>query len=168
MATAPASSPNDKNTKMVLGYFVDGSGPRSSINSMASYSSTITDISGFWYTFDSTGTVYGRTNPSAVSIANSKGIGIYPLVHNIQHGYFNKQLAHNVFSNSEYRRRLVTGITGLAWKDGAKGVVIDIENLYPTDRSLYELFLSELKEEKAVLYMSFSLQFPSRNIDGIK
>lgn len=134
-----------KGDKLVLGYFIDGNGTRSSINSLQANSSKITGIGGFWYTFDESGAVYGRGNSQAFTSAHNAGIAVYPLIHNIQNGYFNKKLANIVLSDKVRRKRLVEGTAALAHKDGAKGVVIDIENLYPSDRGIFEVYLTELK-----------------------
>jgi spore germination protein len=136
---------NAMGDKMVLGYFVDDQGANSSLSSLAANSSSITDIGGFWYTFDSIGNVYGSTNQKAVASANAGRIGIYPLVHNVRKSGFDPALAHTVLSVKTSRAKLIRDLTALAWKDGNKGVIIDIENLYPSDRYVYEIFLSELK-----------------------
>ncbi|WP_026965521.1 LysM peptidoglycan-binding domain-containing protein [Alicyclobacillus pomorum] len=122
----------------------------SSINDAMAHSS-ITDIGNDNYVFNFKGSVTDGT-PGSNNVTNltnygkSKNVNVYATVSNwdAQMGNFNATLASTVLNSSSLRATLEQNLVNIATKDGYTGIDLDIEQVKPSDQTVFTDFVDEL------------------------
>jgi spore germination protein len=60
---------------------------------------------------------------------------------------FDSNLAHNILNNDDVQNKLISNILGIMLRRGYRGINIDFEYVYPTDRESYIRFLTKVSSE---------------------
>lgn len=129
------------NNRMVLGYTTYYySGDTSSYYSMLNNKPLINEIATDTYTSDSSGNITGDLPTNQLSYANSNNIKAMAMVTNA----FNPSIGKVVLESSANRQNLINNILNALVANNYKGVNIDFEGLYASDRSYYTTFIQEL------------------------
>ncbi|WP_134703889.1 glycosyl hydrolase family 18 protein [Ammoniphilus sp. YIM 78166] len=133
--------------KKILGFYtVYYQGDKSSYQSIASFGSYINQVSTVTYRMDTAGKVIGTAPTDAIALAHAGGIQPYAAVTNEANGQFDSQLANAILSNASVRQSAVQNLLALVRENGYKGVNIDFENMLPSDRAHFTLFITELSQ----------------------
>ncbi len=133
--------------KRVLGFYtVYYQGDKNSYQSLASFGSYINQVSTVTYRMDAAGKVIGNAPSDAIALAHSGGIQPYAAVTNEANGQFDSHLANAILSNASVRQSAVQNLLALVRENSYKGVNIDFENMFPSDRANFTLFITELSQ----------------------
>ncbi|WP_255298574.1 glycosyl hydrolase family 18 protein [Brevibacillus dissolubilis] len=133
-------------TKSILGYYVVYyTGDKTSYNSLYNYNSYLNEVSTMTFDVTTTGAIAGTVPADGVSLANSKGVKAYAAVSNHgAGGAFDKDLARKVITDPVVRQTTINNILNLVKNNNYRGVNIDFEDMYASDRPSYTQFISEL------------------------
>jgi spore germination protein len=106
--------------------------------------SQLTYVSHFSYQARADGSLQGIKD--TVALAAEKKYRISPLltVTNFDGTNFSTELAHTIMSNSSIRTKLIDTLGQTCVQKGYRGVTVDFEHMQPSDRPLYNQFISEL------------------------
>ncbi|HBQ65223.1 MAG TPA: glycoside hydrolase family 18 [Clostridiales bacterium] len=116
------------------------SGDVSSLNSMKNNAGSIDAIAAAVHLTDSTGGITGPVPTEQIAFAASAGIRAYALVGN----NFSGSIAKILLESSIYRQRMILNLLSLLRNNGYKGVCMDFEGMYATNRDQYSSFLREI------------------------
>lgn len=97
-------------------------------------------VSPRWYFLTSSGNFTDATDHSLLTWAHKNGREVWPLVGN----RFNRELTHQMLTDSAKRTALVRQLTEYTEKYQLDGLNIDFENIAPADRSYFTAFIAEL------------------------
>ncbi|MBP5426591.1 MAG: hypothetical protein J6Y29_01625 [Clostridiales bacterium] len=105
-------------------------------------------IAVFNYSFDNMENIKIVDEPQQETIEYANNNNIIPLavVHNIYNGNFNQELLHNMLVDTSKRQVLIHNILIMLTQNGYGGVNIDFENIKKSDKELFTLFITELKD----------------------
>lgn len=132
-----------KPTIETLGYYNPSNVENQSfiIDTLGEY---LTYLGIFDFPFVETGDVIGTMPQELLEAAKRKNVLIMPVITNLENGNFSAELGRTVLSNSRIRNNLINNIIFILKKYNLKGVIIDIENLFPKDRDIFTQFIKEL------------------------
>lgn len=106
----------------------------------AANASRISVIAPQVYSMDSTGAIRGGVDPRIVSIAQTHGVKLVPLVMNPG---FSVSALHQVLTDPASRRRGVRSLAALCRDTKVHGIQLDFENIYIRDRDAFTAFARE-------------------------
>jgi len=122
-----------------FGYYLPVSDPDNFlINSLGQY---LTYLGIFDFPVTASGQIIGTIDADTLAAANNMGIGVFPVLTNLQEGEFNSDLGRAIVSNEETLNTLTDNIMVFLGEYNLPGVMIDFENLYPEDRDLFTNFI---------------------------
>jgi spore germination protein YaaH len=170
---------NPKNRqRIVQGYYTGAEGPLpSSAPTFSKQGNSLTTVAPFWYQIDPEGS--GQINLSSevtkkeindlVGTARAKNVKVLALVHNLVYNsnINGREVAHQVLASKKNRSALINSILRVIQENGLAGVEIDIENIYPRDRELFNQFIKELSGVLTNDGYYLSVALPAR-LDGQK
>ncbi|MZP28157.1 chitinase [Heliobacterium undosum] len=146
-ATEPVITPAPPPSKVILGYYpVDYVGDKTAYNSLVNYGSSMNAISTFTYLVDGQGNLTGTVPTDGLTLAKSKGLKTYALIHNYTNGGFNQSIASSLLGSPANRQNVINQLKTILPANGYAGVNIDIEYINPADRANYTQFVKEVKE----------------------
>jgi len=130
-----------KTSKLVLGYATYYySGDNSSYNSLEGNSDLISEIATDTFTTDGYGNIKGVVPENQISYANNKNIKTFAMITNNFDGSITKALLGSYVN----RTNLINNILAALKANNYKGVNIDLEGIYYSDRDYYTTFVREL------------------------
>ncbi len=146
----------------ILGYY----NPRSVqdktliINTLGDY---LTYLGVFEFPFTETGEILGTIDNEILVAAKNKRVAVMPVLTNIVSGNFSSALGRTVLSQEATRNALISNIMGLLQRYELRGIIIDIENLFPEDRELFTNFIRILSDtlhrENKLLILNMPAKF---------
>ena len=101
----------------------------------------LTYFSPFAYKVTENGTLSPMRDESMVPAAISKNVVPMMSITNFTSTAAGSNLAHTVLANPDLREKTITNILQIMDVKGYKGLNIDFENVLPTDREFYNLFI---------------------------
>lgn len=104
----------------------------------------LTYLGYFDFPISSTGEISGDINRSDLDNSLEYQVALFPVLTNLADGEFSPEVAHNALSVPANRTNLINNTVKLLEKYNLKGIIIDFENLYSTDRDVYSQFVKEL------------------------
>ncbi len=108
----------------------------------------LTYLSIFSHRVSSDGTLGTVNDSELISISKASRVAPIMVITNTEEGGgFSSDVAHAVLETSETRENLINNVISTATRKGYSGVDVDFEYIYPSDRELYNSFLTELKAE---------------------
>jgi spore germination protein YaaH len=140
----------------VLGFYTDPEPALpGSLETARAVAGNLTYIAPFWYRigFAADGQVipyaswFDATQARAVTREmQAKGVKVLALIHNMRLGapYDMRAIMRTILTDPARRANLVRNIEALVREGGYDGVNLDIEFVYPADRSLFTTFVAEL------------------------
>jgi len=138
------------------------SGDSSSYNSMVNNKTSINEIATDTYTTDGLGNISGLVPASQVSYANSNGIKPVAMITN----NFSGSIAQTLLENTTNRQALINNTLNAIKANNFKGVNVDIEGIYSTDRSYFTTFMKELYTALHPLGYEVSVCVPAKTVDS--
>jgi len=132
---------------VVVGYFY---GPGAG-ESLWSYGQHLTAVADFAFRLSPYGYVSGEPSPDVLAFCRQTGARGWMVVTNESSVGFDPRLAHQLLSSTQARQRAANSLKGLCLKHGYAGVILDLENVVPEDRSALTAFVGEVAR---VLHMS--------------
>lgn len=127
--------------KLVLGFATYYySGDSSSYNSITANTGTIDEIATDTYTTDSYGNISGLVPTNQITYGNSNNVKTLAMITN----NFDGSIAKTLLESSVNRQALINNILNALKINGYKGVNVDLEGVYYSDRSYLTTFMSEL------------------------
>jgi spore germination protein YaaH len=152
-------------TKVVLGFATDYyTGDVSSYNSLIKNSPSINQVVTATYTTNSTGELSGTAPVNQIAYANKNNINTMAMVSN----NFDGEIAKSILENSINRNNLINNILLSMINNNYKGVNIDIEGIYPSDRNYFSTFLKELYNKLHPQGFIVTISVPAETIDNPK
>ena len=162
--------------RLVQGYCTGAEGPLpASAAVLAAQGNCLTQAAPFWYQLDPRGNgnlilpadLTRQEMRNLLKTAREQNVKVLALVHNL---VYNKDIdgreaAHRVLANAENRRALIANLLAVIQENGFAGIEIDIENIYPRDRELFNQLIKELAEALAPGQYILSVALPAR-LDG--
>ncbi|MBC9783115.1 chitinase [Heliobacterium chlorum] len=144
--TTTTASPTTVTGKTILGYYpVDYSGDKTAYNSVANYGSSFNAISTFTYRVDGQGNLTGTAPADGITLAKSKSMKAYALIHNYINGGFDQTTASTLLGSATARQNVINRLKTILPANGYNGVNVDLENVKGTDRANYSQFIKEMK-----------------------
>jgi spore germination protein len=113
-------------------------------------------LSPRWYFLDSSEKITDSTDTSLLAWARENKKEVWPLVGN----RFDRELTHLYLSNPTKRSVLVNQLTTYAEQYGLAGLNIDFENIDPSDRDNFTLFIAELSQKLHASQKKLSVDVP--------
>jgi spore germination protein YaaH len=154
-----------KLVKRVLGFTTYYySGDKSSYNSIVKNKSYIDEIATATHITDGYGNITGKLPADQISYANSNGITPTLLVGNNFSGDVAKTLLESVPNRNRFRANLIN----ILKNNNYKGVNLDIEGIYSSNRNHYTTFLSEIYSTLKPLGYTISVSVPAKTVDNPK
>lgn len=106
----------------------------------------LTFLSIFSYSANADGTLKGINDDELIGIAKEfRTAPIMVVTNTIEGAGFDSDLAKTILTDNSVRSTLINNIVSTAKAKGYKGVDIDFEYIYPSNRADYNNFLTELK-----------------------
>lgn len=150
-------------SKTVLGYATYYyTGDNSSYNSLSTYSNYIDEIATDTYTTDGLGNITGNLPIKQLDYANSNNIITYAMVAN----YFDGSITKTLLESSENRQRLINNLLKAVKQNNYKGVNIDLEGIYSSNRSQFTTFMSELYSTFHSQGLLVTIAVPAKTYDN--
>jgi spore germination protein YaaH/soluble P-type ATPase len=151
-------------SKVILGYATYYySGDSSSYNSLTAHSDLINQIATDTYNTDGTGNLTGDLPTNQISYANSKNIDAYAMVANSFDGSVTKTLLESSVNRANLEKNILQAIR----TNNFKGVNIDLEGIYSSDRSYFTTFMSELYNTLHPLGYKVTIAVPAKTVDSL-
>ncbi|MBM7865439.1 chitinase [Heliobacterium gestii] len=145
--TTTTTPTTTSSSSVILGYYpVDYVGDKTAYNSLANYGSSMNAIATFTYLVDGQGNLTGTAPTDGLTLAKSKGIKTYAMIHNYSNGGFSQTIASSLLGSAAARQNVITQLKTILPANGYAGVNIDIEYINPADRSNYTQFVKEVKD----------------------
>lgn len=138
------------------------SGDSSSYNSMTANATSLNEIATDTYTTDGLGNISGLVPTTQISYANTNGIKPLAMITN----NFSGSIAQTLLENSSNRQALISNTLNAIKANGYKGVNVDIEGIYSSDRSYFTTFMNELYTTLHPLGYEVSLCVPAKTVDN--
>ncbi len=160
----PITTPEPtKAAKNVLGYTTYYySGDKSSYNSMVNNKDSISEISTATHITDGYGNITGILPTEQISFANSVGISPTLMVGN----NFSGEIAKTLLESTANRNTFITNLLNILKTNNYRGVNIDIEGIYSTNRNNYTTFLSEIYSTLKPQGYTVSVAVPAKTTDN--
>lgn len=150
-------------SKQILGFTTYYySGDTSSYNSMTANKSLINEIATDTYTTDGLGNISGVVPTSQISYANSNGIKTLAMITN----NFDGAIAKTLLENPTNRQRLINNTVTALKANGYKGVNVDLEGVFYSDRSYLTTFMSELYTTLKPQGFTITMSVPAKTYDS--
>ncbi|WP_096200628.1 glycosyl hydrolase family 18 protein [Bacillus sp. FJAT-45350] len=128
---------------LVLGYYTKyWTNDLTSYQSLGNYHSSINSIAVTTYQVNELGSIEVIDAPEARELAKQHNIKTYATIQN----HFQPELTHTILSNAELRQKTIENIYHVVTEKGYDGVNIDFENMYASDRALFNQFIKEASE----------------------
>ncbi|QGG47147.1 glycosyl hydrolase family 18 domain protein [Heliorestis convoluta] len=164
---APTPQPTPSSERKILGYYtVDYPGDKVSYNSLANYGDHFNAMSTFSYRVDGNGNLHGTAPTDGLTLAKSKGIETYALIHNYVYPTgFDIDIASNLLSRPSARQNLINQLKQILPAHGYAGVNVDLEYIRATERPNYTQFIKELKEELGPLGYTVIVSVTGKTFD---
>ncbi|MCT8139338.1 LysM peptidoglycan-binding domain-containing protein [Anaerobacillus sp. CMMVII] len=135
--------PTNESIFLVLGYYTKyWDNDLTAYRSLENYHSHINSVAITTYQINANGSIETIAAPEALKLAHEKGVKTYATIQN----HFQPELTHTLLSSSELRQTAVQNIYTLVKNESFTGVNIDFENMYATDRQLFNQFIKEVSE----------------------
>lgn len=148
--------------KYVLGYTTCYyAGDSSSYDSLTSDSKYIDGVAAQTLQTDGSGNTTADFPSDVVNYANSNGIDTLVMVTNS----FDSDIAKQLLENQSNRERLISNILSCIKLNNYKGVNIDIEGVYSSDRQYFTAFMSELYNTLHPYGYSITAALPAKTGD---
>jgi spore germination protein len=106
----------------------------------------LTYLAMFSYQVQRDGSLFAPTTDNIPQIASSNGVANAMVISNLENYRFEPSLAHDIFTDLAAQNRLFGNAIQIANEVGYKDIHFDFELLYPTDRQLYNNFLSRARD----------------------
>ena len=161
--STPTPIPTIVPTKKILGFTTYYySGDKSSYNSMVNNSSYLDEISTATHITDGYGNITGILPTEQINYANSNNIVPTLLVGN----NFSGAIAKTLLESSTNRNNFKTNLLNILKTNNYKGVNIDIEGIYGSNRNHYTTFLGEIYSALKPLGYVISVSVPAKTTDN--
>lgn len=138
------------------------SGDSSSYNSLIKNSSLLNEIVTFTYKADKDGNLTGEVPQEQLDYAKQKGIKTTVLITN----NFDPAIADSILVSPDNRSKLIENIYNVTVNNGYKGVNMDFEMLYSSDRDLLTTFMNELYSKMHTAGLEVSICVPAKTDDN--
>ncbi|MCW2279344.1 glycosyl hydrolase family 18 protein [Heliophilum fasciatum] len=163
MAAKKVTKTGTASSKIILGYYpVDYIGDKSAYNSLVNYGASFNAISTFTYKVDSLGNITGTPPTDGLTLAKSKSLKAYALIHNFINGGFDTNTATALLSSTTARQNLINQLKTTLPKYGYAGVNVDIENVPASCRSNYTQLIKEMKAALSPLNLKVIVSTPGK------
>jgi spore germination protein len=106
----------------------------------------LTYLAMFSYQVQRDGSLFAPTTDNIPQISTSNGVANAMVISNLENYRFEPSLAHDIFTDLAVQNRLFGNAIQIANEVGYKDIHFDFELLYPTDRQLYNNFLSRARD----------------------
>lgn len=128
--------------------------------------SEMTYFCSFSYQARADGSLFAPKDDYALSAA--KRIGLQPLMTmtNFDGNNFNTNLAHSILANESLRRRVIDNALSTCATKGFVGVNVDFEHMQPSDRPLYNAFISQLRDALHAKNLTLSIAMGPKTGDN--
>ncbi len=100
----------------------------------------------FSYHVNDRGGIVPLPDQQALTAAKSHGASLLLSVTNFDGTNFNTELAHTILASTALRNSVFAAIEDKLSAQGFSGVNIDFEHMHPSDRPLYNAFVTELRD----------------------
>jgi spore germination protein len=108
----------------------------------------LTYLSIFSYQANQDGNLNMINDEELIKLAKEYNVEPIMSVTNIgNEGRFDSNLAHDILNNDDTQNKLMSNIFGIMLRRGYRGLNIDFEYVYPTDREAYIRFLTKINSE---------------------
>jgi spore germination protein len=132
-----------ENDFLVLGYYTKyWENDLTAYRSLETYFSSVNSIAVTTYQVNANGVIEEIAAPEALKLANGKGVKTYATIQN----HFQPELTHTILSSNDLRQTTIQSIYSLVKNNNFNGVNIDFENMYASDRQLFNQFIKEVSE----------------------
>lgn len=101
----------------------------------------LTYVSPFGYIIRADGGLESINDNATIEVAKAERIVPMMSITNFTARDPGSRLSHTILSNTELQNRLLTNIVNTMREKGYQGLNVDFENVYPSDRELYNQFL---------------------------
>ncbi len=163
----------DCRPRIVQGYYTGAEGRLpSSAATLAAQGGSLTQVAPFWYQLDPRGNgnlvahshAFPEEMRQLMKTARDHNVKVLALVHNLvyNNNVNGREVAHRVFASEENRRTLIEKILSVIQEHGFSGIEIDLENIYPGDRQLFNQFIKELAQALQPKKYYLSVALPAR------
>ncbi|MFL0269268.1 cell wall-binding repeat-containing protein [Candidatus Clostridium radicumherbarum] len=154
----------EPSSKVILGYATYYyPGDSSSYNSITAHSDIINQIATDTYNTDGTGNLTGLLPVDQINYANSKNIDAYAMVAND----FDGSIAKTLLESSANRANLINNISNAIRVNNFKGVNIDLEGIYSSDRVYLTTFMRELYSALHPQGYKVTIAVPAKTIESL-
>lgn len=149
--------------KSVLGFTVKYSPyDNSSYKSLVNYSGMIDGVATYNYLTDGYGNISGTAPADVLSFANSNNKTTLALITN----NFDSETAKSLLESQNNRSRLINNILSALKANNYKGVNIDLEGIYSSDRQYFTAFMNELYNTLHPLGFVVTVDVPAKTGDN--
>ncbi|WP_274362344.1 glycosyl hydrolase family 18 protein [Paenibacillus thermotolerans] len=133
---------------------------------ISNYYKTLSSLFIFEYRPQFDGSIIEPAENEAHIIAWKKNLAPYATITNIdEKGGFNPELAHRIMSNGNIREQFINNLYRILHEHDYKGVVIDFEQVRPSDRKHLNMFLKQLSERLHLHGMRVMIAVPPKSGD---
>ena len=162
--SSPDPMPEEQaNDFLVLGYYTKyWNTDVTSYYSLQNYHSFINSVAITTYQVNSDGMIEEMAAPEALQLAKEKGVKTYATIQN----HFQPELTHTILSSPALRQTTINNIYQIVKDQGFDGVNIDFENMYATDRALFNQFIKEVSEFFSPLGYDLIVSAPAKTADN--
>ncbi|MCX7747345.1 MAG: glycosyl hydrolase family 18 protein [Clostridia bacterium] len=156
-------TPTSIPAKQVLGFTTYYySGDKSSYNSMVNNKASIDQIATATHITDGLGNITGLIPTEQITYANNNNITSLLMIGNNFDGNIAKTLLESAANRSSFIKNLLTILKA----NNYKGVNIDLEGVYASNRSHYTTFMSEVHSALKPLGYTVSVSVPAKTSDN--
>lgn len=159
----PTDPVDEAASKEVLGfttYYYNGD--KSSLNSMMNNNTILDSIATVTYSVDGLGNVSGLIPTEQINYANENGMELLALITN----NFSGSVAKTLLESSENRANLINNILNELQTYNYKGVNVDLEGVYGSNREHYTALMSELYNKLNPLGYIVTASVPAKTSDN--
>jgi spore germination protein YaaH len=150
-------------SKEVLGfttYYYNGD--KSSLNSMVNNTAVLDSIATVTYSTDGQGNIFGLIPAEQIIYARENNIELLALISN----NFSGSIGKTLLESSQNRTNLINNILNELENYKYKGVNIDLEGIYASNREHYTTFMSELYNKLNPLGYIVTASVPAKTSDN--
>lgn len=152
--------------RQVLGYYTeDYPGDPTSYGSLLRQASLLDYVATFLYAVDANGRISGTPSKKAMDAAKSGRVRTLALVHNLAPSGFDGKRAHALLQNTNSRAKAISDILDILQRGEYRGVNVDIENVYPSDRERLTAFMTELAARLRPRGYLVTISVPAKTAD---
>jgi spore germination protein YaaH len=156
----PTPTPIIKKALGFTTYYYDGD--TSSYNSMINNATEIDEIATATHIVDGVGNINGTVPNNQVTYANGQGVLPYIMIGN----NFNGSIAKTLLESTTNRQNFISNLIKIMESNQYKGVNIDIEGVYATDRVYYTTMMKELYSALKLLGYIVTASVPGKTVDN--